>query len=110
MPRVRHRWFNGRAEFGFAYDEAGFRFSPRFIEAGGLTIDEEYFRNAGSTFDTYFNEELERSESKPSKEGDLWRQIRSAEVRDDKLVITTKGGEDAPSATATPTPSPADAM
>src|SRR3982751_758762 len=31
VNKVKHRWFNGRASFGFVYSEDGFNFDPRWI-------------------------------------------------------------------------------
>jgi hypothetical protein len=94
LPRVQNRFFVGRAEFGFAYNDDGFRFAPRVVEAGGVTIGEDVWNELAGTFDTYFNQEWDREQrERPARAEDrFWRQIRSAEVTGDRLVVTTREG------------------
>ena len=95
LPKFKRRWFNGKATFGFSYDEDGFSFSPRSLEANGHTIAEELFGDAAPTINNYFDREYGADEASESdtEEERVWRQIRSLSVVDDKVVVTTKGGE-----------------
>ncbi|CAN5196389.1 hypothetical protein BH20VER2_BH20VER2_12140 [soil metagenome] len=107
LPRVKHRWFTGSASFGLTYDESGFTFSPRSIIANNYSIADDFFQGLAPTFNNYFNQEWDRSDRSETPHGDLWPQVRSVIVRDDKVVVTTKGRAAtgaAPAATATPTP------
>lgn len=99
LPRVKHRWFNGKAIFGFSYDENGFSFKPRSVEANGYTIAEE-LGDLAPSIDNYFDQEYSQSGTDGDSESErVWRQVRSLSVVDDKLVVTTKGAE-----TGTPLP------
>lgn len=95
LPRLSRRWFTGRISFGFSYDESGFSFTPRSLEANGHTIAEELFSDLGPTIDSYFDRQYSQSETgeNESERDRFWKQVRSLAVVDDKVVVTTKGGE-----------------
>ena len=92
MPRVKRRWFNGSASFGFSYDENGFSFSPRALDANGYTIAEELFGDLAPTIDNYFNTEYGKDSGAETEEERFWRQVQSMAVDGDRVIITTRGG------------------
>ena len=110
LPRIRQRWFTGSASFGLVYDNGDFTFSPQSIIANDYELAEDLFRDLTPTFNNYFNQEWDspsRSSRKRGDRVDIWPQIRSLVVDDDRVVVTTKGRAapaTAPAATATPTP------
>jgi len=106
LPRVRQRWFTGTATFGLSYDENGFTFSPRTIIANDYSIAEDFFDDLAPTFNNYFNQEWERSDHATHGGKDLWSQVRSIVVVDDKLVVTTKGPATVPAPAPEPAPTP----
>ena len=94
LTRTKRRWFNGRTSFGFSYDENGFSFAPRSLEANGHTIAEEMFRDLAPMINYYFDHEYSQSDTtdNESESDRVWQQVRSLPVVDDKVVVTTKGG------------------
>jgi len=96
LPRMNRRWFTGTVSFGFTYDESGFTFSPRKIVANGYTIAEDFFGDLAPSFNNYFNEEFEKREPTNDEHDAFWRQVKSASVNGDKLVITTKAATEGP--------------
>lgn len=93
LPRANRRWFNGSTSFGFSYDENGFSFSPRNVEANGYTIAEELFRDLAPTIDNYFDTEYGKGSEANTEEERFWQQVQSMKVEGDRLIITTRGGE-----------------
>jgi len=95
-PGINRRWFNGSASFGLSYDENGFSFSPRSIEANGYNFGEELFGDLAPTINNYFDREYAEptaTENQNDTETErFWQQVRSLKVIDDKVVVTTKGG------------------
>jgi hypothetical protein len=97
LPRVRHRWFNGSTSFGLSYDEEGFRFSPRGLEANGYTIAEELFSDLAPTINSYFDREYAPPQDRATQRRRddewerFWQQLRSLTVSDGKVLVTTRG-------------------
>ena len=93
FPRANRRWFNGSTSFGFSYDESGFSFSPRGVEANGYTIAEELFADLAPTIDNYFDTEYGKGSEANTEEERFWQQVQSMKVEGDRLIISTRGGE-----------------
>lgn len=93
VPGMSHRWFNGTAKLGLSYDDDNFSLSLRSLTANGRDIPLSILPAINTTAARGFNERMRRSEHADSAEEELWQHVRSLAIIDDKLVITTKGGE-----------------
>ena len=100
LPRVRDRWFNGTARFALAYDEDQFTLGVRSLNANGQDIDMSGLQPLADDINRRFNEGFDNWQHRDAQSNEFWENVRSIEVRDDKLIITTKG------ATPEPTPTP----
>jgi hypothetical protein len=98
LPRVRSRWFNGTVRLAVAYDENDFALGIRSLNANGRDIDMSFFQTLADDINRGFNEGFDKSQRDNPQSNEFWENIRSMEVRDDKLIITTKGAD----AAATP--------
>ena len=98
LPRVRSRWFNGSVRLALAYDENDFALGIRSLSANGQDIDLSYFQTMADEINTRFNEGFDNRQRENAQSNEFWENIRSMEVRRDKLIITTKGAAPAPAA------------
>lgn len=92
LPRMKRRWFNGTAVFGFAYDNGDFNFDLRSITANDRTLPTGLVRRLAGWFTTGFNEGFNTSMREHGASSEFWNDVRSARVEGDKLMVTTKGG------------------
>ncbi|CAA9212784.1 MAG: hypothetical protein AVDCRST_MAG42-48 [uncultured Chthoniobacterales bacterium] len=103
LPRVRSRWFNGSVRLALAYDENDFALGIRSLSANGQDLDMSFFQTMADEINTRFNEGFDNRQRENVQTNEFWENVRSMEVRGDKLIITTKGAEPAaPPATASP--------
>lgn len=88
--RVKHRWFNGSANFGFIYADEGFRFDLNWLEANGHRLSGGFLRYWTDTFNHSFSRGFGDS---IEKEGisEVWRNVKTMTLDEDKLVIITRG-------------------
>ncbi len=93
LPRLKHRWFNGTARFGLIYDEDRFNLAVKSLEANGQNIDLSGLQSFADTYNNSFNEGFNKSQRKNRESDEFWQNVKSMTVVDDKLIITTKGGE-----------------
>ena len=92
LPRVRGRWFNGSVRFALAYDEDQFTLGVKSLSANGRDIDLGFFQTMADDINKGFNEGFDKSQRENPQSNEFWENVRSIEVRDDRLIITTKGG------------------
>ena len=95
LPRVRDRWFNGSVRFALAYDEDDFALGVRSLNANGQDIDLTGLQAMADDINRRFNEGFDNSQRSDPQSNEFWENIRSMEVRGDRLIITTKGAEPA---------------
>lgn len=93
LPRVRSRWFNGSVRFALAYDENQFTLGVRSLSANGQEIDMSLFQTMADNINRGFNEGFDKAHRDDPQSKEFWDNVRSMEVRDDKLIITTKGAD-----------------
>jgi hypothetical protein len=91
LPRVKHRWFNGTVRLALAYDENRFVLGVKSFTANGQEIDMTGWQTFADEINNGFNESFDRSQRDDPRSNEFWENVRSMEVRDDKLIITTKG-------------------
>ena len=90
LPGVKHRWFNGQANFGFIYADEGFRFDLNWIEANGHHISDKVLSYARDGFNRGFTRGFDESVKKEGT-SDYWRNVKTMTLDEDKLVIITRG-------------------
>ena len=105
LPRVRNRYFNGSVRFALAYDEDQFTLGVRSLSANGQDIDLSFFQTMADDINRGFNEGFDKSQRENAQSNEFWENVRSLEVRGDRLIITTKGAATG-TTTAAPSPSP----
>ena len=93
LPRVRSRWFNGSVRLALAYDENDFALGIRSLSANGQDLDMSLFQTMADEINTRFNEGFDQKQRENAQSNEFWENVRSMEVRDDKLIITTKGAQ-----------------
>ena len=91
LPRVRSRWFNGSVRFALAYDEDQFTLGVRELSANNQDIDLSYLQTMADDINRRFNESFDRNQRENTHSNEFWENVRSMEVRGDRLIITTKG-------------------
>lgn len=91
LPRVRKRWFNGSVRFALAYDQDQFTLGVRSLSANGQDIDLSFFQMMADDINRGFNQGFDRSQRQNAQSNEFWENVRSMEVRGDRLIITTKG-------------------
>ena len=91
LPRVRSRWFNGSVRFALAYDEDQFTLGVRELSANDQNIDLSYLQTMADDINRRFNESFDSKQRENTHSHEFWENVRSMEVRGDKLIITTKG-------------------
>ncbi len=91
LPRVRSRWFNGSVRFALAYDEDQFTLGVRSFSANGQEIDLSGLQTMADDINRRFNEGFDQAQRENPQSNEFWENVRSIEVRDDRLIISTKG-------------------
>jgi hypothetical protein len=89
--RLKGRWFNGTARFGFAYSSGQFRIDLESAEADGHRLPGKFLSD---TFMSSFNDGLNESfqeKLREHEEGEnFWKHVKSISLAGDKLVVTTQ--------------------
>lgn len=89
--RLKRRWFNGTARFGFAYSSGQFRIELESAEAGGHRLPGKFLSD---TFMSSFNDGLNESFQEKVREHEggenFWKHVKSISLAGDKLVVTTQ--------------------
>ena len=89
LPRMKNRWFNGTARFGFKYESGALSFDLKSGEAGGHQVPEVFLDSFNSSFDESMNQSI-RDELKRNQRGsEFWDHVRSMSLDGDKLVVKT---------------------
>lgn len=91
LPRIRNRWFNGQVRFGLAYTLDQFVFDGKSAEANGHELPASVFFSFTPSFNKSFNESFQRGLREHPQNATFWKRIKSVQVQDDKLIVTTKG-------------------
>jgi hypothetical protein len=90
LPKLRGRWFNGTARFGFSFNDDEFAFELKSGEANGQALPQEFFIGFMPTFTRSFNEGFRNEVAKNDQAAIFWRHIQTIAVDGDKLVVSTK--------------------
>ncbi|HEV2840940.1 MAG TPA: hypothetical protein VGW39_06425 [Chthoniobacterales bacterium] len=91
LRKLRKRWFNGTARFGFAYSSGEFEIDLQSLEAGQHRLPRQflssYFMDA---FNDGLNEAFDDDLRKGNRETEFWSHVKTMSLQGDKLVVTTK--------------------
>ncbi len=91
LPKLRKRWFNGTAHFGFTYSSGEFEVDLESLEAGQNRLPREFL---SSEFMTFFNDGLNDAFANDLRNGtwdpEFWSRVKTMSLQGDKLVVTTK--------------------
>ena len=90
LPRLRKRWFNGNARFGFTYEDGTFRFDLHSAEAGGHQVPDVFLSSFDSSFDESMNQSFRDGWSSNNEGAEFWNHIKTMKLVGDKLIVTTK--------------------
>lgn len=90
LPKLRGRWFNGTARFGFTFSSDEFAFELKSGEANGHALPQEFFIGFVPSFNRSFNEGFRREVEKNDQAAIFWRHVKTIAVDRDKLVVTTQ--------------------
>ncbi len=93
LPGFSHRYFNGTAKLGVEYNDGSFDFALRSLTANGHNIPLSVLPGLDTTFDQTVNESFKKSQRGNRADEEAWEHVQSVKVIDEKLVVTTKGGE-----------------
>jgi hypothetical protein len=91
LPKLKGRWLNGTAHFGFSFAQGQFVFDAKSILANGHDVPQEFLGTIPS-FTKSFNDSFRRGLQKNSQGSAFWGRIKTIGVEGDKLVITTQRG------------------
>ena len=105
LPRVSSRYFNGSVRFALTYDQDQFTLGVKSLSANGQDIDLSFFQAMADDINRGFNEGFDKSQRENAQSNEFWENVRSIEVREDRLIISTKGAATG-TTTAAPSPSP----
>ena len=87
--RLKSRWFNASASFGFAYAFGMFRVDLRSAEANGHYLPDEFLSNFVSSFNRSFNDSF-HDELRKNNTTEFWNHVKTMSLEGDKLIVTTQ--------------------
>lgn len=91
LPKLRKRWFNGTAQFGFTYSSGEFEVDPKLLEAGQHRLPRQFL---SSEFMDFYNDVLNEAFADGLRNGtwdsEFWNRVKAMSLQGDKLVVTTK--------------------
>jgi hypothetical protein len=90
LPKLRNRWFNGRASFEFTYNLGQFVIGAKSAEANGRALPEQFFGSFNASFNRSFNERFQRDLQKSQEQATFWKRIKAIVVNGDRLIIQTQ--------------------
>jgi len=90
LPKLRGRWLNGGARFGFSFSLGEFAFEPKWAEANGHLFPEEFFTAFTPSFNRRFNDGFRREVEKNDQAALFWKHIKTIAVDRDRLVVATQ--------------------
>jgi hypothetical protein len=90
LPKLKNRWFNGTARFGFSFTSDEFGFDLKSGEANGRALPEEFFVGITPSVNRGVNDAFRRQLEKNNQAAIFWRHIKTIRLDGDKLVIATQ--------------------
>ena len=101
LPKLKGRWFNGRAQFQFTYDLGQFSFTAHFLEAKGHRIEStgttgfssSFLQSFGASFTKGFNQSFHQAEGKDPQTRRFWKQIKTISIQDGRLVVMVQADQ-----------------
>jgi hypothetical protein len=93
FPKLKNRWFNGTARFGFAYTLGQFVFAAKSAEANGHQLPDAFFTSFTPSFNRSFNDSFQRASREHPQSAAFWKRIKGMTVQNDKLIVVTQQTE-----------------
>jgi len=90
LPKVKGRWFNGTARFGFIFANDEFAFELKSGGANGHELPREFFIGFAPSLNRSFNEGFRREVEKNNQAAIFWQHIKTIAIDRDKLVVSTQ--------------------
>jgi len=90
LPKLRGRFFNGTARFGFTFTNDEFAFELKSGEANGRSLPQEFFIGIAPTFNRSFNDSFRKEVAKNNQAAIFWQHVKTIAVDGDKLVVVTQ--------------------
>ena len=90
LPKLKNRWFNGRARFGFSFSAGEFDFEPKSGEANGRTVPEEFFAGIAPALNRGINDGFHRELENNAAAATFWKHVKTIALDRDKVVVTTQ--------------------
>jgi len=90
--RLKKRWFNASATFGFAYALGMFRVDLKSAEANGHHLPDEFLSSFVSSFNRSFNDSFHDTLRK-NNSTEFWNHVKTISLEGDKLIVTTRQDE-----------------
>jgi hypothetical protein len=91
LRKLKNRWFNGTARFGFTYSSGEFEVDLESLEAGEHRLPRQFL---SGTFMDSFNDGLNEAFADDLRKGtwdsEFWSHVKTISLQGDKLVVTTK--------------------
>ena len=89
-PKLKGRWFNGTARFGFSFSNDEFAFEPKSGEANGRALPDEFFTGIAPSLNRGINDAFHRELEKSDASATFWKHIKTIALDRDKVVISTQ--------------------
>lgn len=91
LRKLRKRWFNGTARFGFTYSSGDFEIDLESLEAGEHRLPHQFL--SGPFMDAFndgLNEAFEEDLRNGNRDREFWSHVKAISLQGDKMVVTTK--------------------
>jgi len=99
LPGLKNRWLNGSATLSFDYSYEQFRMRPKSVTLNEHQLPETLFSESFvSSFNRSFTKSFMNALARNRQSEVEWKNIESITVRDDKLIVITRPGEQTNSA------------
>lgn len=90
LPKLKSRWFNGTARFGFSFSNDEFLFELKSADANGRSLPQELFVGGSPSLNRGINDAFKRQIENNSQAAIFWRHIKTIATDRDKVVVTTQ--------------------
>ena len=91
MRKLRKRWFNGTARFGFTYSSGEFEVDLESLEAGQHRLPRQFLSSYFmDLFNDVVNEVFEEDLRNGNRDREFWSRVKTISLQGDKLIVTTK--------------------
>lgn len=91
LRKLKNRWFNGTARFGFTYSSGEFEVDLESLEAGQHRLPHQFLSGPfADAFNDGLNQAFEEDMQNGNRDREFWSRVKTMSLQGDKLVVTTK--------------------